>query len=92
LATGAVTTTNILDGTIVAADLAQGSVTTTNILNGTIAAADLATGAVTSTNILDGTIVAADMAQRLSHDDQHSGRSRLSRPIWRPAPSRAPRS
>jgi hypothetical protein len=62
LAAGSVTTTEILNGTIIAADLATGAVTSTIILDGTIVTADMATGAVTTTNILDGTILAADLA------------------------------
>jgi hypothetical protein len=62
IATGGVTSTGILDGTIAAADIGTGAVTSTGILDGTIAAADIGTGAVTSTGILDGTIAAADLA------------------------------
>ena len=62
IAAGAVTTTEILDGTIATADIAAGAVTTTEILDGTIATADIAAGAVTTTEILDGTITAVDIA------------------------------
>ena len=71
IATGAVTSAKIMDGTIAAADLGTSSVDTNKILDGTIAAADLggssvtnaklADGAVTSTKILDGTIAAVDL-------------------------------
>jgi len=47
----AVTTGKILDGTILAADLADGAVTTTQILNGTIATIDLADNSVTGAKI-----------------------------------------
>ena len=62
IAAGAVTTTEILDGTIATADIAAGAVTTTEILDGTITAVDIATDAVTTTEILDGTIATADIA------------------------------
>jgi len=70
--TGVVSSTNITDGTIAAADLASNSVTSvkiagsavtsSKIANGTIATADLAGSAVTSAKIANGTIVAADLA------------------------------
>jgi len=47
----AVTTGKILDGTILAADLADGAVTTTQILDGTIATIDLADNSVTGAKI-----------------------------------------
>jgi hypothetical protein len=52
----AVTTAKILDGTILAADIAADAVTTAKILDGTILAADIAADAVTTAKILDGTI------------------------------------
>lgn len=52
----------IIDGSIVAADIATGGITTTQILDGTISGADLATSAVTSAKILDATIATADLA------------------------------
>jgi hypothetical protein len=55
----AVTTAMILDGTILAADIAA-DVPTTVIL--TVLAADIAADAVTTAKILDGTILAADIA------------------------------
>ncbi|MCW2949955.1 MAG: hypothetical protein JWN41_968, partial [Thermoleophilia bacterium] len=61
IATDAVTTTQLLDGTIAAADIGTGAVTTTQILDNTIAATDINTGAVTSAGILNGTIVQADL-------------------------------
>ncbi|MBI1289422.1 MAG: hypothetical protein GC178_17785 [Flavobacteriales bacterium] len=42
IATGAVTTAEILNGTILTGDIATGAVTSTNILNGTIVPADMA--------------------------------------------------
>jgi hypothetical protein len=56
LGTGVVTTTNILDGTILAADLSTGSVTSTSILDGTIVSADLAAGAVTNANLANSSL------------------------------------
>ncbi|MBL4587146.1 MAG: hypothetical protein JKX84_08850, partial [Flavobacteriales bacterium] len=61
IATGAVTTSEILDGTIVSGDIAVGGVTSSNILDGTIVTGDIATGGVTSSNILDATIIGADI-------------------------------
>ena len=60
--TGAITSSKILDGTIVAGDLATSAVTGTKILDGTIAAEDLATSAVTSIKISDGTIAGEDLS------------------------------
>jgi hypothetical protein len=61
----AVTTAKILDGTILAADIAADAVTTAKIFDGTILAADIAADAVTTAKILDGTILAADIATTL---------------------------
>jgi hypothetical protein len=47
----------ILDGTILAADIAADAVTTAKIFDGTILAADIAADAVTTAKILDGTIL-----------------------------------
>jgi hypothetical protein len=47
----AVTTAKILDGTILAADIAADAVTTAKILDGTILAADIAADAVTTAKI-----------------------------------------
>ncbi|MEX2429036.1 MAG: hypothetical protein WD577_12390, partial [Bacteroidales bacterium] len=62
IATGAVTTDEILDETILAEDIATGAVTTDEILDGTILAEDIATGAITTNEILDETILAEDIA------------------------------
>jgi len=62
IAAGAVTTTEILDGTILVDDIADGAITTGKILDGTILTGDISTGGVTSTNILDGTILVGDIA------------------------------
>lgn len=62
IASGAVTSAKILDGTVAAADMAASSVVSASILDGTIAAADLAANSVASANIVDSTITAADMA------------------------------
>jgi hypothetical protein len=50
----AVTTAKILNGTILAADIAADAVTTAKDLRGTILAADIAADAVTTAKILDG--------------------------------------
>ena len=60
--TGTVTSTMILDGTIVAGDIADGAITSAKILDGTIVAGDIADGAITSAKILDGTIANADIS------------------------------
>ncbi len=60
--TGGITTTQILDGTIVTGDISTGGVTSANILDGTIVTGDIATGGVTSTNILDATILTGDIS------------------------------
>jgi hypothetical protein len=62
----------IVDGTIVNADLAtnsvnssnivDGTVTSTDITDGTVTGTDLATNTVTSSNITDGTITSTDLA------------------------------
>jgi hypothetical protein len=62
IAAGAITTTEILDGTILVDDIADGAITTGKILDGTILTGDISTGGVTSTNILDGTILVGDIA------------------------------
>ena len=62
IGTGKVTSTNILDGTIITGDISTGGVTSTNILDGTIITGDISTGGVTSTNILDGTIITGDIS------------------------------
>jgi hypothetical protein len=49
--TDAVTTAKILDGTILAADIATDAVTTAKILDGTILAADIANAAVTNAKL-----------------------------------------
>ena len=58
----AITSTQIFDGTIAAADMASNSITSTKILDGTITTTDIADDSVTSAKIFDGTIVAADLA------------------------------
>jgi len=57
IATGAVTTTEILDNTVTSADIAADTIT----------AADLATGSVTTDEILDGTIGTADLSAGLQN-------------------------
>jgi hypothetical protein len=64
IATGAVTTDEILDGTIQSVDVA----------NNTLTAADIATGAITTDEILDGTILSVDVANNtLTADDIATG-------------------
>ena len=62
IATGAVTTSEILNGTILTGDISTGGVTSNNILDGTILTADISVGGVTSSNILNGTILGQDIA------------------------------
>ena len=62
IATGAVTSAKIADGTISSADLAADSVTGVKIADGTIDAANLASASVTSSKILDGTVASGDLA------------------------------
>jgi hypothetical protein len=59
---GGISTTQILDGTILTGDISTGGVTSSNILDGTILATDIATGAVATAEILDATILPADVA------------------------------
>jgi len=56
LANGTITSTQILDGTIVAGDLASNAVTSIKILDGNVTTNKLADGAVTSTKIADGNV------------------------------------
>ncbi|MEJ1223915.1 beta strand repeat-containing protein, partial [Sediminicola sp. 1XM1-17] len=62
VATGGITTTEILNGTIATIDLADNSVTSGKIVDGTVATVDLANSSVTSAKIVDGTIAAVDIA------------------------------
>ena len=59
LSNDAVTTAKILDGTIVAGDIATSAVTTAKILDGTILPADLASNSVTTVKILDDAVTNA---------------------------------
>ena len=61
IATGAVTTAEILDETILAGDISTGAVTTAEILDETILAEDISTGAVTTSEILDETVSTNDI-------------------------------
>jgi len=61
LATGAVTSAKILDGTIATGDIADSAITSAKIADGTIATGDIADSAITSAKIADGTIVNADI-------------------------------
>lgn len=62
ITTGAVTTTEILDATIVTGDIAQNTITGGNILNSTIETGDIATGGVTGSDIFNGTVEDGDLA------------------------------
>lgn len=62
IATGAVTSTKILDETIAAGDIATNAVTTAKILDETITDSDLAANSVKTGQILDGTITDSDLA------------------------------
>ncbi|MBD0778476.1 hypothetical protein HPE56_11780, partial [Maribacter sp. ANRC-HE7] len=60
--TGAVTTDEILNGTILAEDIADDAVTSAKIAPNTIIADDINTGAITTDEILNGTILSEDIA------------------------------
>jgi hypothetical protein len=60
--TGTVTSTMILDGTIVAGDIASNAITSIKIADSNVTNAKIADGAVTSAKIADGTIVNADVS------------------------------
>ncbi|MBU1177800.1 hypothetical protein KJ903_01125, partial [Patescibacteria group bacterium] len=60
--TGIVTSTNIADGAVAAADLADSAITSAKIADGTIATADIADSAVTSAKIANTTIASGDLA------------------------------
>jgi hypothetical protein len=62
LATGAVTSTKILDGEIATVDLADNSITSAKISDGAILTADLADNSISSAKILNGEIVNADIS------------------------------
>lgn len=55
-------TSQITDGTIAAADIADSAITSAKVLDGAIAAADLSSDSVTSAKILDATIATGDLA------------------------------
>ncbi|MBX2897846.1 MAG: tail fiber domain-containing protein [Cyclobacteriaceae bacterium] len=61
IASNAITSSKISDGTIATADLADGIVNSVKILDGSVVAADIADGAITTNKILDGTITNADL-------------------------------
>jgi hypothetical protein len=62
LATGAVTSDKILDGTIVTGDIADGAITTAKILDGTIVAGDIAADAITTAKILNLNVTTGKIA------------------------------
>ncbi|MBW2990012.1 hypothetical protein KY358_06885 [Candidatus Woesearchaeota archaeon] len=59
---GCVASTDIADGTITGADIANEAVASTEIADGTITGADIADNTLTGGNIADGTITGADIA------------------------------
>ena len=61
IATGAVTTSEIMDETIRAVDIDTSAVTTSEIMDETILKEDIATGAVTTSEIMDSTILSEDI-------------------------------
>jgi hypothetical protein len=63
-----VTTDQIVDGTITAADIANGTITSLQIADGTIASGDIADGAVTTTQIAAGTITNANISATAAID------------------------
>jgi len=62
IATGAVNSAKIADGTVTGTDIATGTVTSANILDATIAAADIASDAVTTNKILNDNVTEAKIA------------------------------
>jgi uncharacterized protein YjbI with pentapeptide repeats len=62
LGDSSVTSAKILDGSVVAVDLADASVTSAKILDASITAADIADSSITSAKILDGTVATSDLA------------------------------
>ena len=65
---GAVTSADILDGTILAADLSSNAVASASIVDATIVAADIATDAVATAELLDGTIANVDVSASAAID------------------------
>jgi hypothetical protein len=61
-AAGKITSADIKDGTIKAADLADGAVTSAKIRDANVRTPDVAAGAVTSGKIKDGTLLRRDLA------------------------------
>ena len=68
IATSAVTTTEILDGTIATADIAADQITSALIATNVIVAADIATGAVLADEIGDDVVDGADLADTITLD------------------------
>jgi len=62
IASNAVTSAKILDGTIANADLANNAVTSAKILDGTVTNLDIAFNTISNSRILDGTIITDDIA------------------------------
>ena len=62
IGTGVITTTHILNGTILDEDIAAGTITGTKLDNNAVDTAQIAAGAVTTTEIEDGTIQGGDIA------------------------------
>jgi len=63
IATSAVTSSKILDGTIVSADIASQTVDSLDIKNGSITTVKLETGGVTSLKVLDNSLTGSDLMQ-----------------------------
>lgn len=62
IATGAITSTKILDGTIATIDLADGAVATLKLADGSVTLVKLASNSVDSSKIVDAAIATADLA------------------------------
>jgi hypothetical protein len=62
LAASSVSTTNIIDATIVGGDIAAATITGSNIAAGTITGSNIAAGTITGSNIQDGSIGTSDLA------------------------------
>ena len=62
LANNSVASANIIDSTIVSADIAANTITAADLAADSVGASELANNSVASANIIDGTIVAADIA------------------------------
>ncbi len=75
-----ITSADIKDGTIKAADLANGAVNSNKIANQTVANADLANNAVGSAKISDGAVATADIANAAVNSNKITNQSVASGP------------